>query len=182
MKTDPPPQSGGGMTPSEKQKLELLEQKIQDLEGRLATSEVAGLVKLSASEAVTDSTGLALPAIEKNASIEGTMASKIEKEARKLTGHVPIYSSWLTANTDEEIDKEMYSLPINTVIISHFGINHGHNKILLAINEEGGGTGLLVGYKNNLYGSFIFFSYATAGHILKCNFYNGVYGNWYRVS
>lgn len=42
-----------------------------------ATSAKAGHVKLSNSSAVTDSTGLALPATEKNASIEGTLANQI---------------------------------------------------------------------------------------------------------
>lgn len=42
-----------------------------------ATSGVCGHVKLSDSSAVTDSTGLALPATEKNASIEGTLANQI---------------------------------------------------------------------------------------------------------
>ena len=44
-----------------------------------ATLESLGLVKLSDSEAVTDSTGLALPATEKNATIEGTLANQISK-------------------------------------------------------------------------------------------------------
>ena len=42
-----------------------------------AASGVYGHVKLSNSSAVTDSTGLALPATEKNASIEGTLANQI---------------------------------------------------------------------------------------------------------
>lgn len=42
-----------------------------------ASSTVLGHVKLTDSSAVTDSTGLALPATEKNASIEGTMAHDI---------------------------------------------------------------------------------------------------------
>ena len=42
-----------------------------------AASGVYGHVKLSDSSAVTDSTGLALPATEKNASIEGTLANRI---------------------------------------------------------------------------------------------------------
>lgn len=42
-----------------------------------ATKEAKGVVKLSDSEDVTDSTGLALPATEKNASIEGTLAHEI---------------------------------------------------------------------------------------------------------
>lgn len=42
-----------------------------------ATSAKAGHVKLSNSSAVTDSTGLALPATEKNATIDGTLANQI---------------------------------------------------------------------------------------------------------
>lgn len=42
-----------------------------------ATSKVLGHVKLTDSTAVTDSTGLALPATEKNASIEGSLANQI---------------------------------------------------------------------------------------------------------
>lgn len=42
-----------------------------------AASGVYGHVKLSDSSAVTDSTGLALPATEKNASIDGTLANQI---------------------------------------------------------------------------------------------------------
>ena len=41
--------------------------------GTSATADKAGHVKLSNSSAVTDSTGLALPATEKNASLNGTM-------------------------------------------------------------------------------------------------------------
>ena len=42
-----------------------------------ASISATGHVKLSDSSAVTDSTGLALPATEKNASIEGTLANQI---------------------------------------------------------------------------------------------------------
>ena len=44
-----------------------------------ATSSIKGGVILSNSEAVTDSTGMALPATEKNASLEGTLANKISE-------------------------------------------------------------------------------------------------------
>ena len=44
-----------------------------------ASTSVTGHVKLSDSSAVTDSTGLALPATEKNASISGTMANQISE-------------------------------------------------------------------------------------------------------
>ena len=46
--------------------------------GTSATADKAGHVKLSSSSAVTDSAGLALPATEKNASLDGTLANKID--------------------------------------------------------------------------------------------------------
>ena len=46
-----------------------------------ATASVLGHVKLSSSTSVTDSTGLALPATEKNADINGTLANQINKKA-----------------------------------------------------------------------------------------------------
>lgn len=49
-----------------------------------ATSGVYGHVKLSDSSAVTDSTGLALPVTEKNASISGTLAYMLNNFCGKL--------------------------------------------------------------------------------------------------
>lgn len=43
-----------------------------------ASEATAGLVKLSSSETVTESNGLALPTSEKNASVPGTLANKIQ--------------------------------------------------------------------------------------------------------
>lgn len=43
-----------------------------------ASTSATGHVKLSDSSAVTDSTGLALPATEKNASVDGTLANQIK--------------------------------------------------------------------------------------------------------
>ena len=49
-----------------------------------ATSGVYGHVKLSDSSAVTDSTGLALPVTEKNASISGTLAYMLNNFSTKI--------------------------------------------------------------------------------------------------
>ena len=51
------------------------------------TTSNYGHVKLSDSSAVTNSTGLALPATEKNANIEGTLANQISKLNTNLTNH-----------------------------------------------------------------------------------------------
>lgn len=71
-----------------------------------ASSSVLGHVKLTDSTAVTDSTGLALPATEKNASIDGTLANQISVLNTNLSGKqssitgaaTTIVSSNLTAN------------------------------------------------------------------------------------
>lgn len=61
-----------------------------------ATADKAGHVKLSSSSAVTDSTGLALPATEKNAALEGTMANKIDA----LNKSLGVESIEVSCNTD----------------------------------------------------------------------------------
>lgn len=61
-----------------------------------ATANKAGHVKLSDSSAVTDSTGLALPATEKNASLDGTLANKIDA----LNKSLGVESIEVSCNTD----------------------------------------------------------------------------------
>lgn len=61
-----------------------------------ATASKAGHVKLSSSAAVTDSTGLALPATEKNASLNGTMANQIAA----LNKSLGVESIEVSCNTD----------------------------------------------------------------------------------
>lgn len=52
--------------------------------GTSATADKGGHVRLSRSSAVTDSTGLALPATEKNAALDGTLANKIDALNKSL--------------------------------------------------------------------------------------------------
>ena len=61
-----------------------------------ATADKAGHVKLSNSSAVTDSTGLALPATEKNATLDGTMANQIAT----LNKSLGVESIEVSCNTD----------------------------------------------------------------------------------
>lgn len=58
-------------------KIAVLQKAIDDATALKASLESYGMVKLTDSAAVTDSTGLALPATEKNASIDGTLAAQI---------------------------------------------------------------------------------------------------------
>ena len=61
-----------------------------------ATASKAGHVKLSSSAAVTDSTGLALPATEKNALLSGTLANQIDA----LNKSLGVESIEVSCNTD----------------------------------------------------------------------------------
>lgn len=72
------------LTPGENLKLALgkLAKAVKEIIAHMAlkaTGNVAGHVKVSSSAAVTDSTGMALAATEKNASLEGTLAYKLEQ-------------------------------------------------------------------------------------------------------
>ena len=60
-----------------------LQSELADVKQSRAGSE-PGLVRLSSSQSVTDSTGLALPTSEKNSGINGTLANGIEKVNRSL--------------------------------------------------------------------------------------------------
>lgn len=76
--------------------MDILDAKIKEIEevenqaishiSTNATDSTAGHVKLSNSSAVTDSTGLALPATEKNASINGTLAYQINTMENRISG------------------------------------------------------------------------------------------------
>ena len=59
--------------------LQVIEHDIEQLMGLRASLTQAGFVKLTSATDVTDSTGLALPATEKNESISGTLANEISK-------------------------------------------------------------------------------------------------------
>ena len=63
-----------------------------------ATSEDYGRVKVTNSSAVTDSTGLALAATEKNASIDGTLAKQINELNSNLTANYPLKTQIINQN------------------------------------------------------------------------------------
>ncbi len=78
------------LTPGENLKLALgkLAKAVKEIIAHMAlkaTGSVTGHVKVSSSAAVTDSTGMALAATEKNASLEGTLAYKLEQLNTNLT-------------------------------------------------------------------------------------------------
>lgn len=77
--------------------IERIEQDIERLEGLKASLTQSGSVQLSSASDVTDSTGMALPVTEKNPTIEGTLANKIEQVDEKIEG-ITIFSAYPTLN------------------------------------------------------------------------------------
>lgn len=61
-----------------------LQSKINDTKDLRASLEEYGMVKMSDASDVTDATGLALPATEKNTSIPGTLAYQLEAKGAEL--------------------------------------------------------------------------------------------------
>lgn len=106
-----------------------------------ATSEDYGRVKVTNSSAVTDSTGLALAATEKNASIDGTLAKQIDELNGKLTDNYPLKTQisnpnlldnpWFTVNQrglttlsaeGYSVDRWRMAIDIGTINILDNGI------------------------------------------------------------
>lgn len=84
-----------------------------------ATSSVLGHVKLTDSAAVTDSTGLALPATEKNASVEGTLANQISELNTNLTNY-----TYVTDHKNSFVNSGsvfVYSKTYNKVVVHCYG-------------------------------------------------------------
>lgn len=80
-----------------------------------ASSTVLGHVKLSDSSAITDGTGYALPATEKNASIEGTLANQIDAINNNLV-HIDAIGRDLTSdNNNHTLDISNYAFLIVTL-------------------------------------------------------------------
>ena len=102
---------------------------------RKATLESLGLVKLSDSEAVTDSTGLALPATEKNATIEGTLANQISK----LNTDFDVYKAYkISSKESDQKDYIIFDIPKNTPCMLIVGKRGYHSYINASIYLVGG--------------------------------------------
>ena len=112
-----------------------------------ATSTTLGGVKTTDSSAVTNSTGLALAATEKNASINGTLANQISTLNSNLSVMGGITVRTVTLSVDAEAGKEteyvlIDNIPDGTYIIST--LTHVDNapipdnkRLFMAINSRG---------------------------------------------
>lgn len=116
-----------------------------------ASTDEFGFVKLCDSSAVTDSTGLALPATEKNASIEGTLAYQlsqlntdlenkiyIEKQAIDVSSIGFNGSEKETLITFENLHPDYYNIVLNiSPMVSHVGHHiDGYNYVIRKNNTS----------------------------------------------
>ena len=74
-----------------KEQIDALTTQINNAIALRSSLEQYGMAKLSNSAAVTDSTGLALPATEKNATIDGTLANQISQLNTNLNTQIHHY-------------------------------------------------------------------------------------------
>lgn len=145
------------------------------LENTLATEKTAGLVKLSDSTTVTDSTGLALPASEKNAAAEGSLANSILLAKSEL---------------NESVLNKVRFLGKIRILDSELGnvaVEHGIPDYMIYILVQspapgesyiqGGGAHIVMGME---YGTHKYGAQLSLGAIqLKTrNLMNGVWGEW----
>lgn len=109
-----------------------------------ASTSAQGHVKLSDSSAVTDSTGLALPATEKNASIEGTLANKIANLGKSVDLVWLIDEKMFDTSNKEAIQSYEVSdkydsfiiLSTNGTVTSILNYVGSESSILTLINES----------------------------------------------
>lgn len=137
-----------------------------------AASGVYGHVKLSDSSAVTNSTGLALPATEKNASIEGTLANQISAikyksfsyEANGLTAYLRKVGRFIDCYIQGQAAQELatasgyatvcaindddFKVHPNCMFVQYVFLNNVHYGQCCFTTE----TALSIGYTKNMNG------------------------------
>ena len=118
-------------------KIDALDKAINDALALRASLGAYGLVKVTDSAAVTDSTGLALAATEKNASISGTLANQI---SQLNTDFYINYIEGQVYTTNESTTDEDIKIFINSCLNqSVYGIAHAriHDDYVQFFGETG---------------------------------------------
>ena len=121
---------GGGTSPADRDRISALEQRINLLENKYATETEPGLVRLTKSKSVTDSTGLAVPSSELNAALEGSIAHKV-------------------AGIDERLNEFMQRMKVESFLIDY---RAGNKEEALQIVDN---PTIVLGYKLTTY-AFLF--------------------------
>ena len=93
-----------------KAQIDSLNQAIEEAKALKASLEQYGMVQLNDTSVVTDSTGLALPATEKNPNLEGTLANQISQLNTDLESlySIKMYTRGYWANTCEGLSIHYY--------------------------------------------------------------------------
>ena len=91
-----PTHSGGGVNLELLNRIEELENKVKQLTDRISTKADRsnyGMTKISDSSDVTEVTGFSLPSREKNPTLEGTMANKMERIKESISVRNIVFSN-----------------------------------------------------------------------------------------
>ena len=148
-------------------KIAVLQKEIDDATALRASLEAYGMVKLCDSEAVTDSTGLALPVTEKNASIEGTLAYKISQLNTDLLNYTNVTdnkntfvnsgSAFVYSKAGNKVTVQCFGsvntdISINYILCSNFPAPLFGYAALTIVNQSHGTSGaLLINPSGNLF-------------------------------
>lgn len=122
--------ASGLMSSADKTKLDGIATGANNYSLPKATASVLGGVKVTTSAAVTDSTGLALSATEKNASVEGTLAAQIATLNNDL-GRVQLFGNLeqLGLQSGVSVNDLIKSMPDNS-IGKFYMIGNGFDNII----------------------------------------------------
>ena len=124
-----------------KAQIDSLNQAIEEAKALKASLEQYGMVQLNDTSVVTDSTGLALPATEKNPNLEGTLANQISQLNTDIKS-----SKWInTYATSGIFDDDCNAFPLNSTVYTY---GSTLNKPTDFVAEHGGMV-FTTGYSNN---------------------------------
>ena len=163
---------GGGINLELLARLKSLEDQVSGLQQELSEVKASrggndyGLVKLSSSQSITNSVGLALPASENNAGISGTLANRIANNRNALAKKQQFYTSLESIGiTSTFIPDILAAMPSNSKFIAILNVTGistnpnnkapinvgiieiekagGYSKTVLIQTDSGKSTGVL---------------------------------------
>lgn len=120
---------GGGTSLSDRERIvelerlaESLQSQINELKTGMATESIPGLVRITSSAAVTDSTGLALSARENNAGIENTLANRIARNSDEIFKYqgIPTDPNTIHKSGIYAIFNDSANVPYAYGVLAHF--------------------------------------------------------------
>lgn len=99
------------------------------MKGGWQRTKKPGLVRLSASESVTNSTGLALPASENNAAVEGSIANRLRKNKEEIDirPKIVVNREWIASSEESYV----YSLEDSSTYLISVGNEYSVGSVCI---------------------------------------------------